>query len=146
MCSSDLPVGGEQFVIDRTMKARQAVVSALSVSADGSLVTLTSNSMARATGVQITVDIPIIGAIDVDAVPETVLHVSQELTVSLRTGAVESTQRTKCAVCASDNLGAGFEMGTLCALAPDQAYLFPQWTCAPATGGEPTTDFEGGSS
>lgn len=140
------PVGGEQFVIDRTMKARQAVVSALSVSADGSLVTLTSNSMARATGVQIAVDIPIIGTVDVDAVPATVLHVSQQLTVSLRTGAIESTQRTKCAVCVSDNLGAGFEMGTLCALATDQAYLFPQWTCAPANGGEPTTDFEGGSS
>ena len=74
------------------------------------------------------------------------LHLSQELAVSTRTGAVESTQRTKCAVCESDNTGAGFEMGALCQLDPDEAYLLPQWHCAPAGGGEPTTDLEGASS
>lgn len=140
------PDNGEQFVIDRTMKARQAVVSALSVTPDGSIVTLTSNAMGRAPLVQITVTLPLFGDITVDAVPNTVLHLSQELAVSTRTGAVESTQRTKCAVCESDNTGAGFEMGSLCQLEPDEAYLLPQWHCAPAGGGEPTTDLEGASS
>lgn len=139
------PDNGEQFVIDRTMKARQAVVSALSASADGSIITLTSNSMARATAVRITVSIPFLGDVDVDVVPTTVLHLSQELAVSTRTGAIESTLRTKCAVCESDQTGPGFELGTLCALAPDEAYVLPQWHCAPALGGEPLTDFEGGS-
>lgn len=140
------PDNGEQFVIDRTMKARQAVASALSVTPDGSIVTLTSNSISRAPLVQITVTLPLFGDITVDAVPNTVLHLSQELAVSTRTGAIESTQRTKCAVCESDNTGPGFEMGTLCALDPDEAYLLPQWHCAPASGGEPTTDLEGASS
>lgn len=140
------PDNGEQFVIDRTMKARQAVVAALSVTPDGSIVTLTSNAMGRAPLVQITVTLPLFGDITVDAVPNTVLHLSQELAVSTRTGAVESTQRTKCAVCESDNTGAGFEMGALCQLDPDEAYLLPQWHCAPAGGGEPTTDLEGASS
>jgi hypothetical protein len=140
------PDNGEQFVIDRTMKARQAVVSALSVTPDGAIVTLTSNAMGRAPLVQITVTLPLFGDITVDAVPNTVLHLSQELAVSTRTGAIESTQRTKCAVCESDNTGAGFEMGALCQLDPDEAYLLPQWHCAPANGGEPATDLEGASS
>lgn len=128
------------FVLNRNMKARVASVSALSVSADGSIVTLCSNSQAKATGVVLTGPFA-----PTPYVPAIALHVSYQIAISTQTGAVETSLRTRCHVCASEPTASPqFDLGKLCVLTDD--YLYPSWACAPYTGGEPVTDFEGGSS
>lgn len=135
------PVDRTSLVFDRNMKARNAVASALSLSEDGAQVTLTSNAMAIAP--RVFIPDPIFG--DIEMVPWTVLHLSQQLAVSTRTGAIEATRRTRCAVCTSDtNAGVNFELGTSCTTTV--TYLLPAWQCGPAADTAPTADFEGGAS
>lgn len=134
-------VDGAGFVINRNMKARGAVVSALSVSADGSIVTMSSNSMGKAVGVILSTTFE-----DVPIVPAIALHMSHQLAVSTQTGALEASLRTKCTSCENELYNeAGFDLGRRCfVIAAD--YLYPAWNCARHAGGEPATDFEGGSS
>lgn len=135
------PVDRTSLVFDRNMKARNAVASALSLSEDGSQVTLTSNAMAIAP--RVFIPDPIFG--DIEMVPWTVLHLSQQLAVSTRTGAIEATRRTRCAVCTNDaNAGLGFELGQSCTTTV--TYLLPDWQCGPAADTAPAADFEGGAS
>ncbi len=130
------PTSSMGFVINRNMKAHVATVAALSVSADGSVLTLSSNSMAKATGLTFGLT-PFIPAI--------ALHVSYQLSISTQTGAVEASLRTRCVPCENERDDeAGFELGQRCVLS--DTYIYPTWACAPNTGGEPAQDFEGGSS
>lgn len=133
-------VDGAGFVINRNLKAKSAVVSALSVSADGSIVTLSSNATGKAVGVVLTTVFE-----EVPIVPAIVLHMSHQLAISTQTGAVEATLRTRCTSCENELFNeAGFDLGRRCVVTDD--YLYPQWSCTRSAGGEPAMDFEGGSS
>ena len=135
------PVGKTNLVFDRNMKARNAVASALSLSEDGAQVTLTSNAMAIAP--RVFIPDPFFG--NIEMVPWTVMHQSQQFAVSTRTGAIEAQRRTRCTVCTSDtNAGLAFELGSSCAVSV--TYLLPDWQCGPAADSAPVADFEGASS
>ena len=130
------PVSDQGFVINRNMRAHVATVSSLSVSADGSVVTLSSNSMAKAVGLEFGFT-PFIPAI--------ALHMSYQHAISTQTGAIESSLRTRCTACENESdREAGFELGKRCVLTEN--YFYPVWQCAPNAGGEPAQDFEGSSS
>lgn len=134
------PAQGAGFTLNRNLKAYVATVASLSVSADGSIVTLSSNSMGKAIGVVLTGPFS-----DTPFVPAIALHMSHQIAISTQTGALETSLRTRCTVCENESdTEAGFELGKRCVLT--DTYLYPVWNCTANPGGEPSQDFEAGSS
>lgn len=125
--------------IAQVVKAKLAVAPAISLSATGEQLLITSNSHYRLPSL----------FVDVLGVPQPVfppmtVHATHVYGVSTQTGAIESTTRVRCHACERDDDDQLNGLGTVCST-PTYTWLYESWACSPIAAGEVPGDFEAGS-
>lgn len=124
-------------------RAKRATASALSLSARGDQLLLSSNAVHRVQ--QVTITDSIFGVQGV--FPPMTVHTSQQYVISTSTGATEQMIATRCKVCTADSHTAGLDFGEGCGANP-QEWGYAMWGCAPSGSvmGVVGVDFEAGAS
>lgn len=125
--------------IAQVVKAKLAVAPAVSLSATGEELLLTSNSTYRLPSLFVDV----LGSPQPVFPPMTV-HATHVYGISTQTGAIESTTRVRCHTCERDDDDQLNGLGTSCGT-PMYTWLYEDWVCSPIADGELPGDFEAGS-
>ncbi|HVV81945.1 MAG TPA: hypothetical protein VHE35_02655 [Kofleriaceae bacterium] len=125
--------------IAQVVKAKLAVAAAVTLSATGEQLVVTSNSTYRLPSL----------FVDVLGTPQPVfppmtVHATHVYGISTQNGAVESTTRVRCHVCERDDDDELNGLGASCGT-PEYEWLYENWACSPIAGGELQGDFEAGS-
>ena len=137
------PVNVANTSLAQTARAKVATAAALSLSARGDQLLLSSNAVHRVQ--KVTVVDSIFGEIGV--FPPMAVHSSHQYAISTSTGALELVISTRCKVCATDNAGPMLDYGESCGTTPRE-WGYPMWACAPSAGVLTVggVDFEAGAS
>lgn len=125
--------------IAQVVRAKLAVAPALTLSATGEQLVLTSNSTYRLPSLFVSV----LGAPQ-PVFPPMTIHATHVYGISTQTGAVESTTRVRCHACERDDDDQLNGLGTVC-MTPQYTWLYEDWACSPIADGEVPGDFEAGS-
>jgi hypothetical protein len=124
--------------IAQVVKAKLAVAPAVSLSATGEQLIITSNSHYRLPSLFVEV----LGSPQPVFPPMTV-HATHVYGVSTQTGAIESTTRVRCRACERDDDDQLNGLGSSCMTSFN--WLYENWVCSPIADGEVPGDFEAGS-
>ena len=125
--------------IAQVVKAKLAVAPALSLSATGEQLLVTSNSTYRLPSLFVEV----LGTPQ-PVFPPLTVHATHVYGISTQTGAIESSTRVRCHACERDDDDQLNGLGTVC-MTPQYNWLYEDWACSPVTDGEVSGDFEAGS-